>query len=72
MAERLPPEYPSAEESGVDRVKHLKQASRLIVANREKMPQSAQWHLALRRTLWRYTREVLLCKSGRPHIKTER
>jgi hypothetical protein len=45
----------------------LKRASRLIVTSREKMPHSAQWHLALRRTLWRYTQEVLFRRGrGRP------
>ncbi|OQY20362.1 MAG: hypothetical protein B6I34_08705 [Anaerolineaceae bacterium 4572_32.1] len=50
-------------EPGNERVKNLKQASRLIVSTREKMPHSALWHQSLRRTLWRYTREMLLCKS---------
>jgi hypothetical protein len=49
-----------------ERLKRLKRASRLIVNTREKMPHSAQWHLSLRRTLWRYTKEVLLGESSPP------
>lgn len=64
MTDRLPPEDAAAKRGDNERVKHLKQASRLIVTTREKMPRSAQWHLSLRRTLWRYTQEVLLHKSG--------
>lgn len=64
MTDRLPPEDTAAKRGDNERVKHLKQASRLIVTTREKMPRSAQWHLSLRRTLWRYTQEVLLHKSG--------
>lgn len=56
MVERRPPDG----EGSNERLKHLKQASRLIVTSREKMPHSAQWYLSLRRTLWRYTQEVLL------------
>ena len=63
MPERLPTENLSANEQNDERVKHLKQASRVIITTREKMPHSAQWHLSLRRTLWRYTQEVLLRKS---------
>ena len=63
MTDRLSPE--DANKSGdSERVKRLKQASRLIVTTREKMPHSAQWQLSLRRTLWRYTQEVLLHKRG--------
>jgi hypothetical protein len=56
---------PPPDEEDDERVKRLKQASRLIVTSREKMPHSARWHLSLRRTLWRYTQEVLLRKRGR-------
>ncbi len=58
------PERPQCENG--ERMKHLKRASRLIVTTREKMPHSARWHLSLRRTLWRYTQEVLLQSSSRP------
>lgn len=71
MTDRPPPESPPASEPDDERVKHLKQAARLIVTTREKMPHSALWHLALRRTLWRYTQEVLLHKSSRPPVGTE-
>ena len=63
MTERSGEDLPPDEEDD-ERVKRLKQASRLIVTSREKMPHSARWHLSLRRTLWRYTQEVLLCKGG--------
>lgn len=59
MAERQPSDSDESEEND-ERLKHLKQASRLIITSREKMPHSARWHLALRRTLWRYTQEVQL------------
>lgn len=72
MTDRLLPEEPSADEKDEERVRHLKQASRTIVTSREKMPRSAQWHLSLRRTLWRYTQEVLLRKSGNPAAQTEK
>ncbi len=65
MAEYQPPDGEGSDE----RLKHLKQASRLIVTSREKMPHSAQWHLSLRRTLWRYTQEVLL--QQREHRPTQ-
>ena len=74
MTERLPPERLPLNGEKDERVERLKQASRLIVTTWEKMPHSAQWHLSLRRTLWRYTREVLLRKkSGQPNYieKTE-
>jgi hypothetical protein len=64
MTDRPPPEDAAARPGDNERVKRLKQASRLIVTTREKMPHSAQWHLSLRRTLWRYTQEVLLHRSG--------
>jgi len=65
MTECLPPENPTSEQND-ERLKRLKQASRTIITSREKMPHSARWHLSLRRTLWRYTKEVLLHKSARP------
>ncbi|MFZ5917642.1 MAG: hypothetical protein ACOYZ7_11955 [Chloroflexota bacterium] len=40
------------------RMEYLQEASRLIVTSREKMPRSARWQLSLRRTLWRYSREL--------------
>lgn len=64
MTDRPPPEDAAARPGEDERVKRLKQASRLIVTTREKMPHSAQWHLSLRRTLWRYTQEVLLHRRG--------
>lgn len=63
MAERSS-EDPPLDEEDDERVKRLRQASRLIVTSREKMPHSARWHLSLRRTLWRYTQEVWLRKRG--------
>ena len=54
-----------------ERVEHLKRASRTIITTREKMPHSAQWHLSLRRTLWRYAQEVLLRKGNRQPTQTE-
>lgn len=71
MTERLLPEAWTADDQRAERVKHLKQASRVIITTREKMPHSAQWQLALRRTLWRYTQEVLLHKGNhQSKIKT--
>jgi hypothetical protein len=71
MTEHLLPEAWTADDQHAERVKHLKQASRVIITTREKMPHSAQWQLALRRTLWRYTQEVLLHKgSHQSKIKT--
>ena len=64
MTDRLPPENSSANGQNDERVKRLKQASRLIVTTREKMPHSALWHQSLRRTLWRYTQEMLLKKRN--------
>ncbi len=71
MTERLLSEARTADDQNAERVKHLKQASWVIITTREKMPHSAQWQLALRRTLWRYTQEVLLHRDNhRPKIKT--
>ena len=64
MTDRLPPENSSANGQNDERVKRLKQASRLIVTTREKMPHSALWHQSLRRTLWRYTQEIMREKTG--------
>lgn len=61
-------EPPSATGETDERLSRLKRASRLIVNTREKMPHSAQWQLSLRRTLWRYTKEVLLQKSSPPNV----
>jgi hypothetical protein len=74
MTDRLPPDKRATNSGGSgedERIRHLKKASRLIVTTREKMPHSAQWHLSLRRTLWRYTQEVLLQKSGSQPAQTK-
>jgi hypothetical protein len=70
MAETPPPENKFANPQNEERTKHLKRASRLIVNSREKMPHSALWHLALRRTLWRYTQEVLLRRDRDRAVST--
>lgn len=72
MTDHLPPESLPAGEEDDERVRRLKQATRLIVTSREKMPRSALWRLSLRRTLWRYTQEVLLYKSGNQPTQTEK
>jgi len=72
MSDPLPSESLPADEPDNGRIQHLKSASRTIVTSREKMPHSAQWQLALRRTLWRYTQEVLLSKCNRQPRPTSR
>lgn len=63
MVDRLPPGTPATEKQDAERIKRLKQASRMIVTSREKMPHSARWRLALSRTLWRYSQQVLRYKK---------
>jgi hypothetical protein len=71
MADRPPPEDAVNHPEDSERIKRLKQASRLIITSRERMPHSAQWHLSLRRTLWRYTQEVLLRKRRNESTETK-
>ena len=64
MNDHLPPENSIDNEPETERVDRFKEATRLIVNTREKMPRSARWHLSLRRTLWRYTQAILLQKRN--------